>query len=267
MRLMKDFSITLTRAVIKDSSVVSELTADASTSQQARDREQAATKKTDEPSIRQLDETNSNESQPNATASTLQQVKRRGKQPAKTNVEAKKRSLRSNSSVDEVSFETPERRMKRKKRIQPPNTLPGIDSETSDDEQPITKIPKVTHRRKRIHSSSIDEDDSVSRLTDESKELTHSDGNESMTVTSKLVHSTMIHGKMPSTLNESDDEFTPFLSEEFNYPEPSSDNSSPVSAILLGHGPKAITQNPMDRAMEETPRSAPKSKEIRRGID
>lgn len=241
-----------------------------SISQPAKHRGGKPTKKTAKSAIPQLDEKNSDESQPNAAASTSQPAKRRGR-PAKMNVERKKRALRSNSSVDDVSFETPERRTKRKKHKQPSNKLQGINSESTDDEQEMAGVKNsknVTLRRKDLRST--DEDDSMSRIDNESMEFTHSDTSESMLVTGKMVHSTMVRDKMPLLDSiESDNDMTPLLSEEIISSEPKSQNSSPKSqnsVILLGHGPNTATQNTMDKPMEETPRNAPKSKENRRGI-
>lgn len=279
MRKMKSFTIKLTRVVVDDFEELNKTpSADKKTTrsksasplQQANRRRKQPTKKTVESSMSRLEETSSDESKPNATASTSQQAKRRDKQPAKTNVVSNKRSLRSNSSIDEISFETPERRAKRKKRNQPPKKLKTINSESTDDMQVMAGAKKktnVTLRRRKNISSSTDEDDSNPRVHNESVELTHSDASESMPVTSKLIHSTMIHGNASLThINESDNEFTSFLSEKLSSPEPKSQNGSPESAILPDHELNTVTQNTMDQQMEETPRNAAKSKEKSRGI-
>lgn len=287
MRQMKDLSIKLSRIVVKSfeeknethaeetttsskSSVVSEPIAVAGTSRQAKRRGQQPTKKAVESSMSHSDETDSDESQPNATASKSQPAKRRGR-PPKMNVKPKKRALRSNSSVDDVSFETPERRTKRKRHIRPANTSQALNSTDDEQEMAGTKniSKKVTHRRTNFRST--DEDDSISRVDNESMEMTRSDTSESMLVTGEMAQSTMVRGEMPhlDLTESSHNDMTPLLSAEIDSPEPKSQNSSPKShnsVILLGHGPNTATQNIMDKLMEETPRNAPKSNKNRRGI-
>lgn len=302
MKKMKDFTIKLDRVKIdsgseenethstemnsrprQKSSAATKSTVIASTPQPIALQKRQTAKKADGASLPPpLDEMISDGS-PNATASTSRQAKRRGQPPTKENNEKPgRRALRSNSSIDEVSYASPEPRSKRKKRNQLPKTKEAKDSmanESSEDESNAASIDSNAEQVKKVRGKktknvlhrqravSTDEDDSMDKsyYDNESDELPVLDVRQSIASTRGMANSTVLNNKTPPTLPliESDNEMTPLLRESLNvFGSPNSEASEEV----IKHSATSYTGTPntMDQPMEETPLGS-KTKENRRG--